>query len=413
MSEQRRVVVTGMGMVTPIGTGVDRFLDGLRSGRSAVLSISRFDTSPYRSTMAAEINDFDATDHFGPKEIRRIERFAQMSVVSARLAVEHSGLDLSHVDPNAVGVSMGSALGGVGLAEEQCLAFLQEGMRALSLSLALSVYGGAANCRIGMVLGVTGPSLSNSNSCASGTMAIGEAMLAIRSGRAEVMLAGGAESPIHPLCYGAFDIIKSMSTRNDEPEKACRPFDRERDGFVMGEGAAVLVLEELGHAVSRDARILCEVAGYACTNDSYNMTAPRPDGSMAARAMTLAMNDGGLSPEEVEYVNAHGSSTPLNDKAETIAIKTALGDRAYRVPISGTKSMHGHSLGAAGAIEACATALAMSEGFVPPTANLDKPDEDCDLDYTPVHCREQEIRCALSDSFGFGGINAVLAFRQA
>jgi 3-oxoacyl-[acyl-carrier-protein] synthase II len=306
---------------------------------------------------------------------------------------------------------MGSALGGVGMAEEQCLVFLQKGMRAIDLSLALSVYGGAANCRIGMDLGITGPSLSNANSCASGTMAIGEAVNAIRAARADVLLSGGAESPLYPLCFGAFDIIKSMSTRNDEPKKACRPFDAERDGFVMGEGSAVLVLEEMGHALRRDAPILCEVAGYACANDAYHMTAPRPDGSIAAQAMRLAMEDAGLSQEEIEYVNAHGSSTPLNDAAETIAIKSALGDRAYRIPISGTKSMHGHSLGAAGAIEACATILAISEGIIPPTANLDAPSPECDLDYVPHRFREQRVSCALSNSFGFGGINAVLALR--
>lgn len=311
-----------------------------------------------------------------------------------------------------IGVSMGSALGGVGLAEEQHGVFVREGLRAVSLTLALGVYGGSSNCNIAIDLGISGPSLSNANSCASGSMALGEAMNVIRQGRADVMIAGGAEAPIQPLCYGAFDIIKSMSTRNTEPEKSCRPFDRDRDGFVMGEGSAVMVLEELDHAVSRGARIYAGLCGYGCSNDAYHMTVPLPDGRQAARAMNTAITDAQISVDEIDYINAHGSSAPLNDKAETIAIKSVFGERAYDIPVSSTKSMHGHSLGAAGAIEACVCAMGLHEGYIPPTVNLEDFDPDCDLDCVPGKGREQEIRYALSNSFGFGGINAVLLLKR-
>lgn len=412
MSNERRVVVTGMGMVTPIGIGVSAFESGLRAGKSAVARVLKFDPSACRTQVAAEVRDFDPTDYFSGKQLRRLERYAQFSVAASKLAVDNSGLDISREDRDMVGVSIGSAVGGIGMAEEQHGVFARDGLRAINLTLALSVYGGASNCNIAIDLGVTGPNFSNANSCASGTVAIGEAMRAIRDSRADVMIAGGAECPIYPLCFGAFDVIKSMSTRNDEPERACRPFDADRDGFVMGEGASVLILEEAGHAIRRGARIYGEVAGYACTNDAYHMTAPLPDGTQAARAMTLALRDASVSAGEVEYINAHGSSTPLNDKAETTAIKIALGERAYRVPISSTKSMHAHSLGAAGAIEAAACMLAMYRGFIPPTANLENPDPECDLDYVSGMGKEQDVGCVLSNSFGFGGINAVLVFRK-
>ena len=407
---ERRIVITGMGMVTPIGIGVKAFTDGLHAGRSAITRISRFDIAGYRSQMAGEVPNFLPEAFFTGRQLRRLERYAQFSLAAAQMAVQDSGLDLSQENKDNVGVSMGSAIGGIGLAEEQHGVFARDGLRAVSLTLALSVYGGASNCNIAIDMGVTGVNLACSNSCASGAMAIGEAMHAIRHGRAEVMIAGGAEAPIYPLCYGAFDNIKAMSTRNDEPERSCRPFDADRDGFVMAEGSAVVVLEELGHAICRDARIYAEVAGYACTNDAFHMTAPLPDGSQAARVMALALADAGMSPGEIEYINAHGSSTPLNDKAETLAIKTVFGADC-RIPISATKSMHGHSLGAAGAIEACATTLAIHHGFIPPTANLENPDPDCDLDYVPGIERRQSISSAISNSFGFGGINAALVLR--
>lgn len=412
MGDSRRVVVTGMGMVTPIGIGVEGFAEGLHAAKSAVRRVRRFDPSPYRSQMAAEVSDFVPEDYLTGKQLRRLERFAQLSVAAAQLGVTDSALSLEKEDRDRVGVSMGSALGGMGLAEEQHGLFMRDGLRSVSLTLPLSVYGGAANCGIAIDLGATGTNLSCSNSCASGTMAIGEAVHAIRHGRADVMIAGGAEAPIYPLCFGAFDIIKSMSTRNDEPHRSCRPFDAQRDGFVMGEGSAVLVLELLDHAVLRGARIYAEIAGYACTNDAFHMTAPLPDGRQAARSMRMAIDDAGLSALDVDHINAHGSSTPLNDRCETLAIKKVFGDRAYRIPISATKAMHAHSLGASGAIEACASVLAIHSEYIPPTVNLDSPDSECDLDYVPNAGRAQSVGCSLSNSFGFGGINASLVFRR-
>ena len=408
--DQRRIVITGMGMVTPIGIGVRTFTDGLHAAKSAIKRITRFDVTGYRSQMAGEVPNFVPEEFFTGRQLRRLERFAQFSLAAVQMAVQDSALDLSQENKDNIGVSMGSAIGGIGLAEEQHGVFARDGLRAVSLTLALSVYGGAANCNIAIDMGATGPNLACSNSCASGAIAIGEAMHVIRHGKADVMIAGGAEAPLYPLTFGAFDNIKSMSTRNAEPERSCRPFDADRDGFVMAEGAAVMVLEELGHAIRRDARIYAEVAGYACTNDAYHMTAPLPDGSQAARVMGLALRDAGVSPEEVEYISAHGSSTPLNDKAETLAIKTVFGE-SCRIPVSATKAMHGHSLGAAGAIEACATTLAVHHGFIPPTVNLENRDPDCDLDYCPVAERRQSVSTALSNSFGFGGINAALVLK--
>lgn len=412
MDSKRRIVVTGLGMVTPIGIGVSAFSHGLHACQSAIKGITRFDTSIYRSKLAGEVPNFDPETFFSGRQLRRLDRYAQFALAAAQLAVQDAALDLSAEDRGAVGVSIGSAIGGIGMAEEQYDVYAHDGLRAVSLTLGLSVYGGAANCNIAIDMGITGANLSNSNSCSSGTMAIGEAMYAVRSGRADVMLAGGSEAPLFPLTFGAFDIIKSMSCRNDEPEKACRPFDAGRDGFIMAEGSAVMVLEELGHAVRRGARIYAEVAGYACGNDAFHMTAPLPDGSQAARVMKLALGDAGASLEEIEYINAHGSSTPLNDKSETLAIKSVFGERAPRVPISSTKAMHGHSLGASGAIEASACVLAMYEGFIPPTINLESPDPDCDLDYVPLVERRQKVGVVMSNSFGFGGINSVLVFRE-
>jgi 3-oxoacyl-[acyl-carrier-protein] synthase II len=300
-------------------------------------------------------------------------------------------------------------LGGVAFGEEQHQAFLTGGIRTVQPTLALSVFGGASSSNIAIEMGIQGPNLANANSCASGTIAIGEAFRVIRYGGAQIMLAGGVEAPLAPLTFGAFDLIKVLSTHNAQPEVASRPFDCRRDGFVMAEGAAVLVLEELGHALRRDAHIYAEVLGYGNTNDSFHMTAPLPSGEQAARAMRLAMAEAGLSPEDVDYVNAHASSTVLNDRTETLAIKKALGERAYDIPVSGTKGMHGHALGATGAIEAAICALVFEHDYLPSTVNLMEPDADCDLDYIPHTGRAQHIDRLLTNSFGFGGINAVLA----
>jgi len=409
---RRRVVITGIGPITPIGTTRDDFWSGLQRQRSAVTSITRFDPSEFRSHNAAEINDFVPSDHLDGKRARRLDRFAQFSVVGAQMALADADLDLSKEDKERVGANMGTALGGVSYAEGQLAVYLQQGLRAVDATLALAVFGGAASCNIAIELGVMGPNSTNAMSCASGTIAIGDAFRQIRDGYADVMIAGGAEAPLAPLCFGAFALIRAMSTRNEEPQSASRPFDKDRDGFVMGEGAAVLVLEEYERAKARGAQIYAEVAGYGTTNDAHHMTAPRPDGSQAARSMRLALADANVSADEIEYVNTHGSSTPLNDSTETMAIKQVMGDRAYKIPMSGTKGYYGHALGASGAIETAICALAIEKEWLPPTVNLQVADRACDLNFLPGAGRKQRVEHILTNSFGFGGINAALVLRR-
>jgi 3-oxoacyl-[acyl-carrier-protein] synthase II len=408
----RRVVITGVGAVTPIGTGADGLWAGLAARTSAVRVLTRFDPTPFRSRIAAEIPDFRPHDHLDAKRAKRLDRFSQLAVTSARFALADAELDPAREDRDRIGTMMGSALGGVAFAESQIASFHQEGPRGLNPALALAVFPGAASCNIAIEFGVTGPNSTNAMSCASGTIAVGEALHAIRAGRADVMLAGGAEAPLAPMTYAAFSVIRAMSTRNDDPAHASRPFDEDRDGFVMGEGAAVLVLEERGRALARGARIYAEVAGYAFTNDAYHMTAPRPDGRQAARAMQLALADAHVAPGDVGYINAHGSSTPLNDSTETQAIKQVFGDHAYRLTVSGTKGYYGHALGASGAIETAICALAMDRRWLPPTINLQRPDPVCDLDCLPNDGRTASPDVVLTNSFGFGGINAAVVLRR-
>ena len=413
MNGQRRVVITGVGAVTPIGTAADGLWAGLVARRSAVREITRFDPAPFKSRIAAEIPDFHPQDHLDARRAKRLDRFSQLAVASARLALADAELIPSREDSERIGAMMGSALGGVAFAESQVEQFRREGPRGLNPSLALAVFAGAASCNIAIEFGFTGPNSTNAMSCASGTIAVGEAFHAIRDGRADVMLAGGAEAPLAPMTFGAFSVIRAMSTRNDDPPHASRPFDASRDGFVMGEGAAVLLLEERGRALARGAPIYAELVGYAFTSDAYHMTAPRPDGRQAARAIRLALADGAVAPTEVGYVNAHGSSTPLNDTTETTALKQVFGDHAYRLTVSGTKGYYGHALGASGAIEAAICALAMARRWLPPTINLEHPDPGCDLDCLPHEGRAAAPDVVLSNSFGFGGINASLVLRRA
>jgi 3-oxoacyl-[acyl-carrier-protein] synthase II len=415
MNRLRRVVITGIGAVTPIGTAADGLWSGLQARNSAVRTITRFDPTPFRSHMAAEIPDFRPQDHLDAKRARRLDRFSQLAVTSAGLALADAAIAPRQEDPDRVGTMMGSALGGVAFGESQVPRYLAEGPRGLDPSLALAVFCGAASCNIAIEFGFTGPNATNAMSCASGTIAVGEAFHVVRDGRADVMLAGGSEAPLAPLTFAAFSIIRAMSTRNDDPARASRPFDATRDGFVMGEGAAVLVLEERNRAVARGAKIYAEVVGHAYTNDAYHMTAPRPDGRQAARAIQLALADGDVTATEVGYINAHGSSTPLNDSTETKAIKQVFGEHAYRLTVSGTKGYYGHALGASGAIEAAICALALARGWLPPTLNLERPDPSCDLDCLPGSARgggrTASPSAVVSNSFGFGGINAALVLR--
>jgi 3-oxoacyl-[acyl-carrier-protein] synthase II len=407
----RRVVVTGLGAITPIGIGLDALRAGLRARTSAVRTLTRFDPSPFRTHVAAELRDFQATDFLDARRVKRLDRFGQLSVIASQMALADAAIALAQEDRERIGVMMGTALGGVGYAEEQLGRYLAGGLHAVDATLALAVFGGAASCNIAIETGVQGPNATNAMSCASGAIAIGEAFRQVRDGFADVMIAGGAEAPLAPLCFGAFALIRAMSTRNDDPAHASRPFDAARDGFVMGEGSAALVLEARERALARGAPIYAELVGYGTTNDAHHMTAPLPDGAQAARAMSQALAMGDLQPHDITYVNAHASSTPLNDPTEVRAMRRVFGDALEKVWVSGTKGYTGHALGATGAMEAVICLLAMRDGWIPPTVNLDTPDAACTVRHVPATGMALAPAVVLSNSFGFGGINAALAFR--
>lgn len=409
---ERRVVVTGFGPITASGIGKEALWEGLRGENSPIREIDRFDSSPFNSRIAAQVDEFDPLSAMDATQARRLDRFGHFSIASAALALNDAGLDPQSVDPDRVAVQMGTALGGVAYGEEQYGRFLTKGVRGVNPRLALMVFGGAASCNVAIHFGFTGPNSTNAMSCASGTMAVGDGWRHIRSGAADVALVGGVEAPLSQLSFGAFAIIRAMSTRNEDPARACRPFDDGRDGFVMGEGAGALVLESLDHALGRGAHIYAEIVGYGNSNDAHHMTAPLPDGGQAARAITMALASGGVQPEEIDYVNAHASSTPLNDSTESTAIERALGARARDIPVSGTKPYYGHALGASGAIEIGICGLVFAHDWIPPTLNHEVAGEGCDLDYVPNHGRETRIDTILSNSFGFGGINASLVMRR-
>ncbi|MCJ7629214.1 MAG: beta-ketoacyl-[acyl-carrier-protein] synthase family protein [Longimicrobiales bacterium] len=415
-SDRRRVVITGLGPITASGIGVDAFWEGLKRGQSPIRRVDRFDAAAFRSQLAAQVDDFDPSDFFEAQAARRLDRFGQFTLAATILALKDADLDPASVEPSRGAVQMGSALGGIAQAEEQAGVFLAGGLKAVNPRLALSVFAGAASSQTAIHSGFTGPNSTNAMSCASGTIAIGDAWRWIRSGHADVVLAGAAEAPLSPLSFGAFALIRAMSTRNDDPAGACRPFDEGRDGFIMGEAACVLVLEEEEYARRRGARIYAELSGYGTSSDAHHMTAPRPDGSSAARAMREALETAELTPEDVDHVNAHASSTPLNDAAESRVIRQVLGSRADQVPVTGTKPYYGHALGASGAVEVAIVALGISRGWIPPTLNLVTPGEDCDLNYvtsgSDATGKVAAIRHALSNSFGFGGINACLALSR-
>jgi len=409
---RRRVVITGLGPITCIGKGVDGFWKGIRAEKTGISPIRSFDVSPFGVRVGGEIFDWNPEEFFTPQRLKRLDRYAQFAVASAKLALDDAGLQYSKENPQErVGVSFGTALGGVCKAEEQYIRFLKKGPRGVQPTLAVQVFGGSAHSNIAIDYGLRGVGTTNSNSCASGTVSVGEGVRYIRDNFADVVIAGGAEAPLTTITVGAFDIIKTMS-RNADPQTASRPFDKLRDGFVMGEGASSLILEEYEHAKARGAKIYAEVLGYSLNNDGFHMTTPLPSGESCIRAMRDALANANVAPEQIDYVNAHASSTQLNDAAETMSIKAALGERARQIPVSGTKGYYAHPLGATGAIEATLCALAMQEQWVPPTINYQNPDPACDLDIVPNHGRAAELNYVMSNSFGFGGINASIVLAK-
>jgi 3-oxoacyl-[acyl-carrier-protein] synthase II len=407
---RRRVVVTGIGAVSPLGLTADETWASVKDGRSGIAAISRFDATGFETRFAGEVKGFDPVAHLGRKESRRLDRYAQMAVVVARAAVAQAKLPIRDGAADRVGVLMATAMGGIETIEQGAETLRAAGPRRVNPFLIPLMLPNMAAGAVAIDQGARGPNLAPVSACASAAHAIGEAVEMIRAGRADAMIAGGSEAGVTPLCVAGFNAMGALSTRNDEPERASRPFDAGRDGFVIAEGAAALVLEDERHAVVRGAEIIGEVLGYGTTDDAHHMVQPAPGGIGAAEAIRLALRDACLAPSDVAYVNAHGTSTQLNEKLETAALKAALGEHAYRVPISSTKSMTGHLLGAAGAIEAAICLWALQDGYVPPTINYEEPDPDCDLDCVPNEARPASIRTALSNSLGFGGHNVALIF---
>jgi 3-oxoacyl-[acyl-carrier-protein] synthase II len=408
----RRVVITGLGVVTPVGNEIKEFWDSLLAGRSGVDRISLFDPSNFSSQIAGEVKNFEPEKYFPPKELRRMERFTQFALYAGKKAWEDAGLDSEDVIPERCGVLVGSGIGALGLVEKQYKVFEEKGPSRISPFLIPLMIANMATGQLAIYLGLKGPNMCVVTACASGTHSIGEAFRIIQNGNADIMIAGGAEACVTALGVGGFCALRALSTRNDEPQKASRPFDKERDGFVIGEGAGILVLEEYERARKRGANIYAELVGYGASCDAYHQTAPDPDGNGAYLAMKWAVEDANINPEEIDYINAHGTSTQLNDKIETLAIKKLLKNHAYKIGVSSIKSMIGHLIGAAGGVEAVATTLAVKHQVMPPTINYEYPDPDCDLDYVPNQAREAEIKYALSNSFGFGGHNACLVFKK-
>lgn len=408
----KRVVVTGVGAVTPVGTGKEEMWKNIKAGVCGIDKITKFDVSEYDCQIAAEVKDFDPSLYMDKKEAKRMDLFVQYAVAGAKMAVEDAGLDMEKEEPTRVGCMIGSGIGGIETLCEQHKRLTERGPGKVSPFMIPMMISNMAVGQVGIHFNCKGVNLTTVSACASGTDAIGQAFLAIQRGDAEVMITGGSEATIVDLSLAGFSSMKALSTRNDDPKGACSPFDAERDGFVMGEGSGILVLEELEHAKARGAHIIAEVVGYGSTNDAYHMTAPAPDGEGGARCMAAALKSAGIQPEDVDYINAHGTSTPYNDKYETAAIKTVFGDHAYKLAVSSTKSMTGHMLGAAGGVEGIITALAIEEGFLPATINYKNPDPECDLDYVVNEGREAEIRYAVSNSLGFGGHNASIVLKK-
>jgi 3-oxoacyl-[acyl-carrier-protein] synthase II len=410
-SSSRRVVVTGLGAVTSLGHDVETFWAGLLAGRCGVRRVSLFDPSEFACQIGAEVRDWDAAAHMDPKEVRRNDRYTHFGFVAAKQAVKDAGLVMEREDGDRVGVMVGSGIGGMFTFETQLRVMAERGPRKVSPFTIPSLIGNMCSGLVAIDLGARGPNFGLVSACATGTHAIGEAAHAIRRGDADVMVAGGSEAAITPFAYASFCAMKAMSLRNDSPQTASRPFDLQRDGFIMGEGSGILVLESLEHAQARGAHIYCELAGYAATCDAFHITQPDPEGKGLSMAMKRALASAGAAPESVDYINAHGTSTPYNDKYETLAIKKIFGDHAYKIPVSSTKSMTGHLLGAAGGIESVVSVKTIQTGMIAPTINLTEPDPDCDLDYVPNQARSAKVRTVLSNNLGFGGQNASVVFR--
>ncbi|MCR8641783.1 beta-ketoacyl-ACP synthase II [Paenibacillus sp. N1-5-1-14] len=408
----KRVVITGLGVITSLGKEVETFWGNLLDGKSGVSLVEAFDVSEYTTRIGASIKDFNPEDYnIDRREARRMDRFVQFAVAATDRAMKDAKLDVRELaDPERVGVSVGSGIGGLQTWEEQHKILLEKGPKRVSPFFIPMMIANMASGQISMITGAKGPNTTSVTACATGTHSIGDSFKLIKHGEADVMICGGAEATISPTGMAGFCALRAMSTRNEEPERASRPFDTDRDGFVMGEGAGILVLEELEHAKARGAHIYAEVIGYGMSGDAHHMTEPDPDG--AARCMIKAIKDAGISPTEIDYINAHGTSTPVGDKSETIAIKKALGDHAYKVAVSSTKSMTGHLLGAAGGVEAVICGLTIENGIIPPTINLENQDPECDLDYVPNHPRKAEVKVAMSNSFGFGGHNATIVLKK-
>ncbi len=408
----KRVVITGLGIISPVGTGIEPFWSSLTAGVSGIGPVTRFDPAHFSTKIAGEVKDFEPTRYIDKKEARRMDRFTQFAVAATVMAVEDASLNFEEEDKDRIGVILGSGVGGIETMEEQARVLAEKGPGRISPVFVPMMIANMGAGQVAIRYCLRGPNSTSVSACASSSNAIGDAFKVLQYGRADVMITGGAEAAITPLAMAGFIQMKAMSTRNEEPEKASRPFDMERDGFVIGEGAAILILETLEHARKRGARIYAEVAGYGSTCDAYHMTAPDPEGHGAVNSMREALADAGIKPSEVDYINAHATATPLGDKAETLAIKSVFGGHAAKVAISSTKSMTGHLLGASGGLEAMVCVLAIGEGIIPPTINYEQPDPDCDLDYVPNNARKAEVDVALSNSFGFGGHNATLVFKK-
>lgn len=410
---KRRVVVTGVGLITALGTGLRATWEGLLAGKSGAGLITHFDAANFPTRIAAEVKDFNPAQFIDRKEIKKMDTFVHYAIAASEFALKDSGLDVfDQISGERVGVIIGSGIGGFGAIEREHETLLKHGPRRMSPFFIPSSIINLAAGQVSIRYGTRGPISAPCTACSSGSHAVGDSYRIIERGDADVMIAGGSEAAITPMAIGGFDALKALSTRNDAPDRASRPFDRERDGFVLGEGAGILILEEMEHARSRNAAIYCEIAGYGMSGDAYHITAPTPDGDGAARAMRATLRDAGIEPNAVDYINAHGTSTPPNDRTESAAIRSVFGEHAYKLAVSSTKSMIGHLLGAAGAVEAGIAALTIRENIIHPTINLDYPDPDCDLDYVPNVARRASVRYALSNSFGFGGTNACLLLKR-